>query len=343
MSRYRKVEVRTWGDDKFRELSPIPPSGQGLWLFLITGPHTGPIPGLFRAGRAGMAEELGWELEAFDKAFAEAFGKGMVKADFSARLVWLPNAIRHNKPESPNVVKSWGSEFDLLPECELKWEAYRSIKSFIYTMPQGFREAFDEAFPKPYGKASVKTSPNQEQEQEQEQKQEKDVRAEPQAGSTPFHVELSPVFIELPLNTGKLWAVREVYVDSLRELFPGVDVKQALRSMRAWLDAKPNRRKTERGIKAFITNWLTKDQDSGRSARAAAPTTAKNGTSFAADAWDELFRAVQAGRQPPTWSYPLTSEALADIGGWSAVKEMKTDDVPFRRREFVAAYDKRAH
>lgn len=28
MSRYRKVEVRTWGDEKFRALSAIPPSGQ---------------------------------------------------------------------------------------------------------------------------------------------------------------------------------------------------------------------------------------------------------------------------------------------------------------------------
>jgi hypothetical protein len=92
-SRYRKVEVRTWGDEKFRALSPIQPSGQALWLFLITGPHTGPIPGLFRAGRAAMAEELDWELEAFDKAFGEVSDKGMVKADFKARVMWVPNAI----------------------------------------------------------------------------------------------------------------------------------------------------------------------------------------------------------------------------------------------------------
>ena len=56
-SRYRKVEVRTWGDEKFRGLSAMPACGQGLWLYLITGPHTGPIPGLFRAGRAGMARK----------------------------------------------------------------------------------------------------------------------------------------------------------------------------------------------------------------------------------------------------------------------------------------------
>ena len=167
--RYRKVEVRTWGDEKFRGLSPIPPCGQGLWLFLITGPHTGPIPGLFRAGRAAMAEELDWEPEAFAEAFQEVSAKGMVKADFKARVMWVPNAIKHNKPESPNVVKSWASEFDLIPECELKREAFDSLKASIHALGESFAKAFDEAFGKPYAKAYPKTMPNQEQEQEQEQ------------------------------------------------------------------------------------------------------------------------------------------------------------------------------
>lgn len=171
--RYRKVEIRTWGDAKFRALSPLPPCGQGLWLFLITGPHTGPIPGLFRAGRAAMAEELGWDLEAFDKAFGEAFGQGMVKADFKARVMWVPNGIRHNKPESPNVVRSWAAEFDLIPECPLKREACEALRASIYALGEGYARAFDEAFGKPIGKPSskpsTKTCPNQEQEQEQEQ------------------------------------------------------------------------------------------------------------------------------------------------------------------------------
>lgn len=168
--RYRKVEVRTWGDEKFRALSPMPACGQGLWLFLITGPHTGPIPGLFRAGRAAMAEELDWELEAFDKAFQEAFQQGMVKADFKARVMWLPSAIKHNKPESPNVVKSWATEFDLIPECDLKREAFESLKASIHALGEAYAKAFNETFGKPSAKALPKTMPNQEQEQEQEQK-----------------------------------------------------------------------------------------------------------------------------------------------------------------------------
>ena len=180
MSRYRKIEVRTWSDEKFRELSAIPPSGQGLWFFLLTGPHTTAIPGLFRAGRAAMAEELGWEQEAFDEAFLEVSAQGMAKADFKAKLVWLPKAIQHNKPESPNVVRGWRVELDLLPECDLKRQAIEGIREALEVAGSSYVEAFDEvvsakqkapakATPKPSAKPSQKTMANQEQEQEQEE------------------------------------------------------------------------------------------------------------------------------------------------------------------------------
>lgn len=163
-----------WGDEKFKKLSPIPPCGQGLWLFLLTGPHTGPIPGLFRSGRAAMAEELDWSLEDFDKAFDEAFQQGMVKADWKAKVVWIPNALKCNKPESPNVVTSWGAEWDLIPECDLKWEAFDSLRPALHELGEAFGKAFDKAMRnpnfKPSEKPSGKTCPNQEQEQEQEQK-----------------------------------------------------------------------------------------------------------------------------------------------------------------------------
>lgn len=176
LARYRKVEVRTWGDEKFRSLSPIAPGGQGLWLFLITGPHTNSIPGLFRAGRASMAEELGWELEAFDKAFAEVFQQGMVKGDFKARVMWVPKAVAHNKPSSPNVVKHWAVEFDLIPECDLKREAYQSLKATIHAMGEAFGKAFDEAFVNPYRKPLAKTLANHKQDFKQEPEQQQQAK-----------------------------------------------------------------------------------------------------------------------------------------------------------------------
>ncbi|WP_256731013.1 conserved phage C-terminal domain-containing protein [Ralstonia pickettii] len=166
-ARYRKIEVRMWGDEKFRALSPMQPSGQALWVFLLTGPHTGPIPGVFRAGRAALAEELDWALEAFDKAFSEVSEQGMARADWKAKVVWIPNAITCNKPESPNVIRSWASEWALIPECDLKREAFASLKSSIEAISEAYGKAFAEAF----GKPSAKACRNQEQEQEQEQEQ----------------------------------------------------------------------------------------------------------------------------------------------------------------------------
>lgn len=149
---YRKVAVRIWADERFRKLSPMPPCGQSLWLFLLTCPFTGPMPGIFRAGPAAMAEELGWTLEAFTQAFDEASAQGMVKADFKARLVWLPKAIEYNRPESPNVVRHWASQYSLLPECPLLDEAIASIRAYVCAMGEGFSKAFSDGF----GEASTK-------------------------------------------------------------------------------------------------------------------------------------------------------------------------------------------
>lgn len=165
MARYRKIDVRTWGDENFRSLSKPPPNGQSLWFFLLTGPHTTQIPGVSSVGEMGLAEFTNWPLEGFRKAFHEVISKGMVKADLNARLLWIPNAIKYNKPESPNVVKSWENTWDELPECDLKNEIYQYLKSYLEGLGEAFAKAFDEACRKP----SLKAMANYEQEQEQEQ------------------------------------------------------------------------------------------------------------------------------------------------------------------------------
>lgn len=263
MGRYRKIEVKMWSDRNFNDLSPMKPSGQSLWFFLLTGPHTGPIPGLFRAGKAAMAEELGWSVEAFDKAFEEVFEKGMAKADFKSKLMWLPNAIKHNKPESPNVVLSWGKEFDMLPECELKDEILQELKILIYKLGESFKKAFDKAFGEALRQAVAKTMANQEQEQEQEQDLKRSC-AEPKNLASTQQVESEEIiFIELISNTGDLVTVKNSKVTELEKLFPAVDVRQELRNMAAWLDGSPKNRKTVNGMMKFVSNWLIKQQNRG--------------------------------------------------------------------------------
>jgi len=146
MSRYRLVSVRMWGDAKFCELSAPEPNGQTLWFYLLTGEHTTAIPGVVRAGEAALAESLGWPVPAFRKAFSEIYSKGMARPDWSRRLVFLPKALVHNRPQSPNVVIAWRKAFEELPDCPLKIEIGKCIKAYLEGFGEAYQKAFDVAF-----------------------------------------------------------------------------------------------------------------------------------------------------------------------------------------------------
>lgn len=91
------------------------------------------------------------------------------------------------------------------------------------------------------------------------------VEIEPSCSKAELKVETEPaqadVFIKLPLINGDDYLVTKEYVKELKELYPAVDVEQALRNMRGWLDSNPRNKKTPRGIKRFITSWISGEQD----------------------------------------------------------------------------------
>ncbi len=58
----------------------------------------------------------------------------------------------------------------------------------------------------------------------------------------------------------------------------------------------------------------------------------------AVKAWNEVRSAVQRGQRPAVWSYVRTADALAAVGGFGALADMRTADAPHRQREFVSAY-----
>ena len=72
--------------------------------------------------------------------------------------------------------------------------------------------------------------------------------------------------ISMPLNDGSEYPVFDNAIKEWEKLYPAVDVMQELRNMRGWLMSNPTRRKTKAGIKRFITGWLAKEQNKGRSA-----------------------------------------------------------------------------
>ncbi len=72
---------------------------------------------------------------------------GMIEHDEKAGFVGLPKFLKYNKPESPNVVRSWPEALDLIPECQLKIQLLARMKSVAEGLGEGFRKAFGEAFP----------------------------------------------------------------------------------------------------------------------------------------------------------------------------------------------------
>ncbi len=144
---YRKVYRRMWHDEKFVSLSPLLPSGQALWLWLVCGPETFTIPGTVKGTNHVLSAQLKWPLDAFMDAYAEANQLGMVVADFKAGLVWLPNGLKHNPPASLNVAKAWAKSFVDLPECSLKVRIHQDVVAYLDDFGDVYRMAYIGCLP----------------------------------------------------------------------------------------------------------------------------------------------------------------------------------------------------
>lgn len=76
-------------------------------------------------------------------------------------------------------------------------------------------------------------------------------------------LDAGPPVVSIPLVGGQTHGVTAERVAYFSQNFPAVDVMAELRKMAVWCDANPTRRKTGKGVAAFIANWLSKAQDRG--------------------------------------------------------------------------------
>lgn len=233
MSRYRKVDPRIWNDQKFREMSD---AGKLVFFMLLTHPNMTAI-GAMRATLAGLAEEMGWEPEAFREAFREAFDKGMAEHDQKACLIALPNFLKYNPPESPNVVKAWVNALDLLPECDLKTRVIARAKDFTEGLTEAFREAYR------------KTMPNQEQEQEQEQEQTTGGVVGAEAPKIATAVELAVAMRKAGIEAN---AAHPVIIELAAQ---GLTVETALAACTEAKESKPGEKIGAGYVVAILTRW----------------------------------------------------------------------------------------
>jgi hypothetical protein len=113
-----------------------------MWLYLTTGPQSTSV-GIYRLSIAVAVEELGnlteteflERLEAVCDVFAWRY-------DPRTRVLWLPEWLRENPPQSPNVCVAWRKLLVTVPDCELKAEAIDAIQGFLCSFGESFRKAF---------------------------------------------------------------------------------------------------------------------------------------------------------------------------------------------------------
>lgn len=73
------------------------------------------------------------------------------------------------------------------------------------------------------------------------------------------------IFISVPLVDKTEFQVTTPMIEEWRNLYPKVDVEQALRNIRGWNLSHTKERKTRAGILKHITGWLAREQDRGGS------------------------------------------------------------------------------
>lgn len=143
--RYVVVQVRVWGDEKTTSEGLPPPHPMTLWLYLLTSPFSLRVPGVIVAGRAALAEALDWSPEDFDTCFSPWASKGMVIADWKARLVYLTGSFRQpeNRPASPSTAATWRRDLLSAPECALRERVIGDLRQMLKELHPSFLRSFD--------------------------------------------------------------------------------------------------------------------------------------------------------------------------------------------------------
>jgi hypothetical protein len=69
----------------------------------------------------------------------------------------------------------------------------------------------------------------------------------------------------------KTWGLTSAKLAEYQEAFPGVDVEAECRKARQWCIDNSTKRKTAKGMPAFLGRWLAKVQDGPRAGGSGSP------------------------------------------------------------------------
>jgi hypothetical protein len=252
MRDYAKVSPKMWHGKTTKELRKRGYEALLVGLYLMTSPSSNML-GLFSQPVLYMAHETGLGIEGATKGLRACIDAGFCSYDEESEFVFVFEMARYQIDSELSAkdlrCKGIQKEYDSLPENPFLGAFFDRYASAFHMTKRRDLEGDQEA---PY---QAPTKPLRSQEQEQEQEQENictDLLPESEQPLSEFSI---------PLNDSTEYRIPLAHINEWRAAYQAVDVAQELRQMRVWIMANPTKRKTRRGVSAFIVRWLGKAQD----------------------------------------------------------------------------------
>jgi hypothetical protein len=168
MREYGQVQVAFWTHPDIQGLSD---QAKVLALYLLTCSHSNSL-GCYRLPEGYILEDLRWDSKTVSKRFHELENNAFCFRDEKTSWILMPNFLRWNTPQNPNVSKGIERIFDSVPTS---FKQYRnlleSLKKFGTRLSEPFRnrlETVSESYlykepepePEPEPKDNVGFSPD---------------------------------------------------------------------------------------------------------------------------------------------------------------------------------------
>jgi len=271
--------------------------------------------------------------------------------DNDTRILWIPSWFEWNPPESRDALKGYISDLTELPKLDTVDSLYNSLSYSLSEYDKikaqrsdttGTPERFSKIWADLYSQCRQSVPQavvHQKQYQSHGHSQDHGHKPDNSASRSNDHNAVPvEIFLTYPCNGPvKEYALTVQQVNEWSELYDGIDIQSECKKALAWVNANKKRKKTARGMPAFLVGWLGRANDKG--GRVAPEQTTDSGD--AAAAWAIVHkricgRKLEAGETTET---PRIIHAVNIAGGWPYLRSINTDQVAYARRDFIAAYN----
>ena len=247
---YRTIDVSFWTDPKVRKLTP---EARAIFFYLITSPHSH-VSGIFVLSKVIISVETGYPIDTLSIGVLDLDRAGLCKFDEVTEVCWVCNMMKY-QAHGEKADRAAANQLSNLHNSFL-------IKLFLKKYPAVKRYRIDTLS---IGVPAQDQVGIQEQEQEQEQEKKEYFCSEPENTGVRAADDGDKI-LEFPtVGKEKTWSLKESKQKQYQELYPNLDVPQEIRKARQWCIDNPGRRKTNRGMTAFLGRWLDKAVNSYRS------------------------------------------------------------------------------